>query len=200
MSEFLPWEQYLVEIGNLLQTTEITFHDNGRVARGDMQTAVKIWCGLLSDAQSGRRMFLFCGNGASAAMADHFAADLGHHGKVATYTFSSIAQLTAQANDSGYESVFLEPLTRVAQPGDVLICISSSGKSENILNAARFAVSHGIRLVTFSGFHAGNPLRTLGMLNFYVNAKAYGPVESAHAVLLHYLIDCGISHLQKISR
>lgn len=79
-----------------------------------------------------------------------------------------------------------------AAPGDVLIAISSSGKSENILRAVAAAHARGCKTITMSGFGADNPLRKSGYLNFYVASPYYGYVELAHAALASYLTDCAV--------
>jgi D-sedoheptulose 7-phosphate isomerase len=76
-----------------------------------------------------------------------------------------------------------------ANKGDVVYCISSSGKSENILRAAQAARAKGCTLVTFSGFDKENPLRSMGDFNFYVPANAYGYVELLHNFIIHCILD-----------
>jgi D-sedoheptulose 7-phosphate isomerase len=103
--------------------------------------------------------------------------------------FNDAAQLTCLGNDFGYEHVFDKPVEMFADPGDVLVAISSSGRSENILRAARMARTLGVRVVTLSGFATDNPLRYLGDVNFYVPSKSYGQVEVTHLALLHGMLD-----------
>jgi D-sedoheptulose 7-phosphate isomerase len=97
--------------------------------------------------------------------------------------------LTAQANDHGYAQAFPNLCALWADPGDVLIAVSSSGRSPNLVSAAALARERGMAVLTFTGFAPDNPLRRLGDVNFHVACAAYGPVESAHAVLLHQLTD-----------
>lgn len=104
--------------------------------------------------------------------------------------FTEASSFTACANDYGYESVFERPLELWADAADLLVAISSSGKSENVLRAARAASTRGCQVITLSGFNTDNPLRRLGKLNFYVASSEYGYVESAHAVITHFLTDC----------
>jgi D-sedoheptulose 7-phosphate isomerase len=133
-------------------------------------------------------MFLI-GNGASSSMASHIAADLCKNGHIATRCFTDASLLTALANDCGVEEMFAEPLRRQGSKEDMLVCISSSGESPNILNAVKQARKMGMYILTFSGMNEENSLRKLGDLNFYVPAKSYGFVETAHAALLHYWVD-----------
>ena len=129
------------------------------------------------------------GNGASSSMASHIAADLCKNGNLATRCFTDASLLTALANDCGVESMFAEPLRQQAQKGDMLVCISSSGESPNIINAVKQAIEKGMYIVTLSGMRSENTLRSLGDLNFYVPAKSYGFTETAHAAILHYWVD-----------
>jgi D-sedoheptulose 7-phosphate isomerase len=129
------------------------------------------------------------GNGASASMASHFTADLAKNGRLHTQVFSDLALITAISNDFSYHEVFAEPLRRRGQAGDVLVAISSSGKSPNILNAVQVANDLGMNVVTLSAMTGDNPLRQLGTLNAYIPATTYGNAETAHAAILHFWID-----------
>jgi len=129
------------------------------------------------------------GNGASASMASHSAADLAKNARLHTEVFSDLSLITAISNDLGYEHVFEEPLRRRARKGDMLIAISSSGKSPNVLKAVRFAGRLGLDVVTLSAMSPSNPLRRLGTLNVYVRAGTYGDAETCHAAILHHWMD-----------
>jgi D-sedoheptulose 7-phosphate isomerase len=132
---------------------------------------------------------MIIGNGGSAAIASHQAIDLWNAAGIAAVTFNDAAQLTCLSNDFGYENVFSKAVQMFAQPADVLIAISSSGKSANILNAVSAAAHKGCRTITLAGFSKEAPLLSMGDLNFYVDAEEYGPVEVAHSALIHYLTD-----------
>jgi D-sedoheptulose 7-phosphate isomerase len=108
---------------------------------------------------------------------------------VQTEVFTDVALLTAVANDLGYEQVFAEPLRNRCRRGDMLVAISSSGESPNVLAAAHAAVGMLATVVTLTAMRADNRLRRMGALNFYVPAKRYGPAESCHAVMLHHWMD-----------
>lgn len=99
------------------------------------------------------------------------------------------ALITCLANDFGYEHVYSFALAAMVAPGDLLVAISSSGKSPNILNGVGAAKSAGASVVTLSGFGAANPLRSLGDVNLYVDSMDYGTVELEHAAILHRLTD-----------
>jgi D-sedoheptulose 7-phosphate isomerase len=139
--------------------------------------------------QAQRKRIFLIGNGASATIANHVAADLGKNGHLLTEVFANCALLTAVVNDIGAEYLFSEPLKRQSEQGDMLVAISSSGTSENIINAVKTALQNKLKVITFSAFKKNNVLRNSGHLNFYVKAKTYGQAETCHAALLHYWID-----------
>ena len=103
--------------------------------------------------------------------------------------FNEADLLTCFANDYGYEDWVKQSLVFYADEGDLVILISSSGSSKNLINGARFAKEMGLSLITFSGFQRNNPLSQLGDLNFYVDSKGYNIVEMTHHVWLVALVD-----------
>jgi len=143
---------------------------------------------LLAGCGSAGRAVLWVGNGGSAALASHFAVDVFNVG-VRSTAFNDAALLTCMGNDCGYEQVFSRPIALFASRGDVLVAISSSGRSPNILAAVAAARERECAVVTLSGFRPDNPLRGLGDWNFFVPSEAYGPVETVHAILCHALVD-----------
>lgn len=138
-------------------------------------------------ADSGKVIYI--GNGGSAAIASHMAADLWKNGGVKALCFTDPALLTCLANDLGYENVYSAPAGSFVEKGDVFVAISSSGRSPNILKAAEAALKKGCVLVTLSGFGPDNPLRSMGAVNFYVPSPVYGVVETVHAALCHAVVD-----------
>lgn len=138
--------------------------------------------------QKGIKIFLI-GNGGSSAIAEHMAIDLIKNAGLRALTISGSPMLTTFSNDYGYERVFQKGIQMLADDGDMLIAISSSGASENILNACAEARKKNMTIITFSGFQLDNPLRRLGDLNLYVNSRSYGYVELIHSALLHYIND-----------
>lgn len=181
---------YFEHLGKLLRQVQVTDeHGTGLSLDEGADRAVAMV--LAVRASPGKVMLI--GNGGSAAIADHMQNDLCNAVAVPAMVFSHAPSLTARANDYGYESVFARPVGLWAGPDDLLVAISSSGRSENILNAARAAREKDCRVITFSGFDAGNPLRGLGHLNFYVASAEYGYVESAHSVITHFITDCAMT-------
>ncbi|RDI45130.1 D-sedoheptulose-7-phosphate isomerase [Aquicella lusitana] len=132
---------------------------------------------------------IFIGNGGSAGIASHLAIDYSKNGRMPAMAFSDASAITCLSNDYGYEHVFAKQIEFHGRQGDIVIAISSSGKSINILNAVAAARSLGCQVITFSGFTANNPLSHLGDLNFYVDSNEYGFVEVAHIGLGHAMLD-----------
>ena len=175
-----------MQLADLLDRAQVRDRDDLPVPQAEGFAQVRDWV-LALRSVAGKVMVV--GNGGSAAIASHLQTDLVHGLGVRALVFTEPSTLTAQANDHGYQHAFRNLTSLWAEPGDLLVAISSSGSSENILSACRAARSKGARLLTFSGFGPGNPLRSLGDLNFYVASSEYGAVESAHAVLIHHLTD-----------
>ena len=151
---------------------------------------------IAKQARSGLKIF-FIGNGASAAISSHMATDFWKNGGMRALSFNDGALLTCMGNDYGYEQVFAKPMQMFADPGDVLIAISSSGQSANILLGVSAARHKQCLVITLSGFKPDNPLRSLGDYNFYVPAQTYGAVEIMHHSLCHCLLDM-INHKKLI--
>ncbi len=129
------------------------------------------------------------GNGGSAAIASHVTVDLTKAAGIRAINFNEAGLLTCFANDYGYENWVAKALEFYAEPSDLVILISSSGKSPNILNGANQANSLGLSIITLSGFSSDNPLRKLGDLNLWVDSFEYNIVEMTHNVWLLAIID-----------
>jgi D-sedoheptulose 7-phosphate isomerase len=132
---------------------------------------------------------VFVGNGGSAGISSHLAIDYMKNGNVPALAFNDAASLTCLANDLGYENVFAKPIDVHGREGDLLVAISSSGRSASILNAVIAARQRAMAVLTLSGFDADNPLRRRGDMNFYVPSDLYGFVEIAHLALCHAILD-----------
>ncbi len=155
----------------------------------DSDSAFAQWKDRTVQVRENRRTAYLIGNGASASMASHFAADLAKNGRIRTEIFTDLSLITAVANDVDYESVFSEPLRWRMTEGDMLVAVSSSGNSPNVLAGCETAMSVGGFVVTLSAMKPDNALRSLGNLNFYVPAETYGAAETCHAAVLHYWMD-----------
>lgn len=132
---------------------------------------------------------MFIGNGGSMGIATHMAIDFSKNGGMRATALGDGAVLTCLGNDFSFDEVFSRQIEWHARAEDVLIAISSSGKSPDILNGVRAARAKGSKVVTFSGFRDDNPLRGCGDINFYVRSQEYGFVEVAHQAILHGILD-----------
>jgi len=161
------------------------------VAQADIghDDAFKKWHSSTIQVRKAEKIIYLIGNGASASMASHFAADLAKNAFLHTQVFTDIALVTAIANDFSYSDVFVEPLRRRMKSGDMVVAISSSGNSSNILKACEYAADNGAHVVTLSAMKPDNLLRNIGELNFWIPASTYGLAETAHAAVLHYWMD-----------
>lgn len=155
----------------------------------DIEAAFALWTDWTVQIREQKRTIFLIGNGASASMASHVAADLAKNAHVHTEVFTDLALITAIANDLSFQKIFSEPLKRRIVPSDMVVAISSSGQSPNILQAVQTTRKLGGRVVSLSAMKPENPLRSLGDLNFYIPAQAYGMAETCHAAILHYWID-----------
>jgi D-sedoheptulose 7-phosphate isomerase len=143
---------------------------------------------IRAQVAAGGRLF-FIGNGANAGIGSHMAADFSKNAGIPALTFTDPALLTAIGNDLGFDRVFAVPLERFAAAGDILMALSSSGGSPNVLRGVEAARAKSCRVVTLSGFAPDNPLRALGDINFYVPQHGYPLVEVVHHALCHCLLE-----------
>lgn len=154
------------------------------------ERAFDIWADRAHKVQSENKgLIFFCGNGASASMAEHMSHDWFQNAVVNTTTCAEVSHITAISNDIDYAHVFSYRIERILSEKDMLVGISSSGNSSNIVNAVEAAKKNGAFTITVSGKKEDNKIRHMGDLNFYVPLETYGEVESAHAVLLHGALD-----------
>jgi len=151
---------------------------------------------ILTAHKTGKKI-IFVGNGGSAAMSSHAAVDFTKTAGIRAVNFNEADLITCLANDYGYENWVKQALEFYADPGDVIVLISSSGKSPNMVRGAEFANAKGYTLVTFTGFDKDNPLRQLGKLNIWLNSKAYNYVENAHQTWILATCDLVIESLKK---
>ncbi|HEV3310815.1 MAG TPA: SIS domain-containing protein [Chloroflexota bacterium] len=168
----------------------------GNLALGDVEVVVEQ---LRRARMDGRQVFI-AGNGGSAATASHMACDLAKNtlngnsdeaiGRFRVVSLTdNVALITAWSNDAGYEFVFSQQLRNLARPGDLLVVISGSGNSPNILEAVRAARSIGLTTLGLLGFDGGK-VRSLLDYSITVQSTNYGYIEDAHMVLAHAATDC----------
>jgi len=145
----------------------------------------------LKRTRNNKNRMYFIGNGASSSMSSHFATDFTKNGGISSFSCNEGTLLTCFGNDFGYENAYMQMMNYYMQQGDVLVAISSSGASKNIVNAINFVRQKfpDNVVITFTGFDANNYSRTNGSYNLYIPIKDYGMVESSHAYYLHMLLD-----------
>ena len=129
------------------------------------------------------------GNGGSASIASHVSVDFVKVAKVKSSTFNNSNLITCFANDYGHDNWIKEAIKSYCFNNDLLILISSSGKSLNILNAANYCKDSNIDLITLSGFNRDNELSKLGKVNFHVDSKNYNHIEMTHNIILLSIVD-----------
>ncbi|MGQ9918837.1 MAG: D-sedoheptulose-7-phosphate isomerase [Bryobacteraceae bacterium] len=147
----------------------------------------------LREARDGGRHIFVCGNGGSAATASHFVCDVlkgCSYGRERRFRIlalnDNLPTLTAYSNDVSYECVFVEPLKNLARPGDVLIALSGSGNSPNLLRAAEWANANGLRTIGLTGRDGGR-LGPLSQLEIRVPETHMGRIEDGHMIVCHML-------------
>jgi D-sedoheptulose 7-phosphate isomerase len=179
-------QQYFGTLADLLRGTEVTDRLSKTLPLEQGCEWVRRTAHETHDA--GNKL-IFVGNGGSAGIASHLAIDFSKNGGLRSLAFNDPAALTCLGNDLGYENVFARQLDFHARPGDLLIAISSSGRSPNILGAVKAARTRDCKVATFSGFTEENELRRTGDINFFVRSREYGFVEVAHLALCHAVLD-----------
>jgi len=132
---------------------------------------------------------LLAGNGASASIASHLATDFSKQGGVRAMAFNDANLITALGNDCGYENWIAKALDFYADPADVLILISSSGRSPNVVKAARHAKELGLYVAALTGFDRDNPLGGAADLNLWADSRSYNIVECTHMIWLAAIVD-----------
>lgn len=177
---------YFDSLHSLLCRTRVTDRGGRDLPLGDACARVRELAHKVHDSEN---KILFVGNGGSAGIASHLAIDYSKNGGLRSLAFNDPAALTCLGNDLGFHNVFARQVELHARPGDLLVAISSSGRSQNILLAVAAALARGCSVVTLSGFDEENDLRMMGELNLYVASHEYGFVEVAHLALCHAILD-----------
>lgn len=184
MSEY--YNGYMKECYTVLQKLEVWTGKDNSISG---EEGINQWIEVTKKTKDADRTIYFIGNGASAMMAGHMSADATKNGGLKCLFLSETALFTAVSNDISYNDVFSFPLQRFAMEGDMLIAISSSGNSENIIRAIETAQEKRMHIVTLTGLDKENRARKSGEINLYVPGKTYGIVEVCHQALLHCWLD-----------
>lgn len=178
--------RYFSQLGSLFKETQVT---DVKGAPLELSQGIREAIDLIQGQSARGKKIIFIGNGGSSSIASHQATDFLKNGGIKAIAFTDPSLLTCISNDLGYPRVFEVPIKMLAEGEDVLVAISSSGRSENILRGVEAARGKGCEVITMSGFTADNPLRKTGRLNFYVPSDSYGYVEISHLTLCHCILD-----------
>mgnify|MGYP001258583806 FL=1 len=173
------FENYFSEISKSIKSANFN----------DLEKASKI----VNEASSNNKKIIIVGNGGSGAISSHVAVDFTKAAGIRAINFNEADLITCFANDYGYENWVSEALKSYADFGDVIVLISSSGESMNIINAANTARDMKNKILTFSGFSSSNPLRSLGDVNFWIDSRSYNYIEMTHHIWLVAICDYIIS-------
>ena len=139
---------------------------------------------LLLKTKKSNNKIIIEGNGGSAAIASHVAVDFTKLNNIRTINFNEADLITCFANDYGYENWLAKALEYYSVKDDLVILVSSSGRSPNIIKAAQRTKELKLKLVTLTGFDKNNPLKKLGDLNLWVDSRAYNIIENTHLIWL----------------
>ena len=135
------------------------------------------------------RVHIF-GNGGSASIASHFSMDLTNNSKIKCLSYNDASIITCFANDFKFENWIKRSVEKFGEKEDVLILISSSGKSQNMINAIKAARQKKFyKVITLTGFEKNNPLKKLGHINLHIDSKNYNHIESTHQIMLLSIVD-----------
>ena len=156
--------------------------------KSDINKLIQI-ANLINDIKIKKKKVIIIGNGGSASIASHVCVDLTKICKVRSVNFNEANLLTCFSNDYGYAHWAKKALSFYADKGDLLICVSSSGKSMNIINAAKFAKKVGCKIITLTGFSNKNKLKKLGHINLWLDSKNYNFIEMTHQTWLLSVVD-----------
>lgn len=144
---------------------------------------------LFLNVKKNKKKIMIFGNGGSAAMASHFSVDMMKIGNIRTVNFNEADLLTCFSNDYGYENWVKQCVEFYSDNGDIVVLISSSGESQNMINAAKLIKKKKLKLATFTGFKNNNRLSKYGDINFWVNSKIYNHIENIHQYWLLMMTD-----------
>ena len=144
---------------------------------------------LIQDCKKNNGKVYVVGNGGSSSIASHVSVDFAKVANVPSDTFNNANLITCFANDYGHDNWVKEAIKAYTNQNDILILISSSGTSKNIVNAGQYCKDNKIPLITLSGFENDNPLAQLGNVNIHVSSHKYNHIEMAHHIILVSIVD-----------
>ena len=144
---------------------------------------------LINNCKRNNGKVFMVGNGGSSSIASHVSVDFAKVANIKSDTFNNSNLITCFANDYGHENWVFEAIKVYCQKKDMLILISSSGTSKNIINAANYCKNNNIPLITLSGFSVDNPLNKLGDINIHIKSENFNYIEMSHHIILLSIVD-----------
>lgn len=187
-------EKFFLERPDAASYTQNYFRYLSEIFNRISQKEITAFVEIMLEARENERTIFFIGNGGSASTASHFANDLSIGTRTKNRPFKTLSLtdnasiITAIGNDFGYDEVFLRQLKTLARPEDVVVAISASGNSPNVIKAIEYANEKGCKTIGLTGFDGGK-LRQIAQHSIHVPAEKgeYGPVEDVHMVLDHLI-------------
>ena len=171
-------KKYLNDLSKLVSSNEET-----------VESLINVKTCILNANKKGNKTLIF-GNGGSAAIASHFSVDITKNGGIRCINFNESDLITCFSNDYGYDKWVSKAIEFYGDPGDVLIVISSSGQSKNMILGCDTAFEKKFSsIITFTGFNSENPLRSKGNINLWISSSAYNYVENIHQIWLLAVVD-----------
>jgi D-sedoheptulose 7-phosphate isomerase len=179
------FSEYIAQFDQVLKSTVVSDSNSNEISETGFNQIIE----LFRELKKNNGTVYLVGNGGSSGIISHVSIDLINACKIKAHPITDNSILTCLANDYGYEKVFSEALSTLITKNDILIAVSSSGGSQNIINAVNTANSKSAKTITLSGFKEENSLRKIGDYNLWVDSSSYGFVEIGHALLLHFITD-----------
>jgi D-sedoheptulose 7-phosphate isomerase len=173
---------------NFLQNYLTDFSNLVKPNKDIINSLIKVRDTLLFVSKKKGKVLIF-GNGGSSAIASHVSVDLTKNARIRTVNFNEADLITCFSNDYGYEKWVEKSVDFYADKNDLLILISSSGKSKNMINACKAAKRKKIKVISFTGHAKNNPLSKISDLSLWINSKAYNFVENTHQIWLLTVCD-----------
>ena len=186
---------WLDELNRKIKSTKCRIHQKASSFTDGLAKATT----LLKTAIDDKTTVFWVGNGGSSAICSHLAQDVLNKLEIKSLYFGDTSLMTCMANDFGYKEVYARPLKSFVKKNDILIAISSSGNSDNILSSVKLAKDKGLNIISLSGMKEDNKLFNSSCdVSFFVPSNLYGIVETSHEAILHGVIEA--LWLQKTSK
>lgn len=181
--------QYIKELTAKIENTEFWYGKSPQAKSESYDEGISLLVDIFTRHKKKNAQLFFMGNGGSSAIASHMTADFMKNGGMNTYNLYDNAVTTCMGNDYGYEYIFSRPMEFLVREGDLVVAVSSSGNSANIIHAVQVAKKKQASVITFTGFKPENSVKQLGDINVYVPCEKYGMVESIHNLILQQIVD-----------